>query len=474
MKISQANSTKFSYASGDFNPIHLDNIYARRTQFGNTIPHGINILIHSLEYVADDLVNKSIDRIVSTFHQFLLTDEEFAVEYTYSNDETIRITVFTKKCIIQRTEIYLGDYKSNCNVDNEIFFKSLPVDLQLTQMQSFSGTDKLSCNFDLLHQLYPRVSKLLPIAQLCALTVTSRLVGMNCPGMNSLFTGIDLKFNTFANYSKDVVGFEVKRFDRRFNLLSIDLSHSEFYGTLNCMIRAQPVKQMSFKEIYELVPNDLFHDRKMLVVGGSRGLGEVCAKILAAGGADVVITYNQGQSEAQLIVDEILSYNMRARAIHLNINDLVLNNKFLLNQTDLEFLDLLYFTTPKIVANQSSEWDRGIYDNYTKYYIDSIGSILNQFNIGNYTKEKQGFLFMPSTAFINEPEYGYYEYSAAKASMEIYGKFLISRFKNMKVYSPRLPRIKTDQTAGVKSNLPDAFSILYPLLSGYASDLNAT
>ena len=39
----------FSKASGDFNPIHLDPILARRTIYGECIVHGIHGLIWALE-----------------------------------------------------------------------------------------------------------------------------------------------------------------------------------------------------------------------------------------------------------------------------------------------------------------------------------------------------------------------------------------------------------------------------------------
>ena len=44
-----------------------------------------------------------------------------------------------------------------------------------------------------------------------------------------------------------------------------------------------------------------------LIVGGSRGLGALTAKILAAGGGKVIITYATGRADAEDLTEEIRS-----------------------------------------------------------------------------------------------------------------------------------------------------------------------
>jgi len=38
--ITQQQSQEFAELSGDYNPLHVDPLYARRLQFGNTVIHG--------------------------------------------------------------------------------------------------------------------------------------------------------------------------------------------------------------------------------------------------------------------------------------------------------------------------------------------------------------------------------------------------------------------------------------------------
>lgn len=44
--ISQANINRYAEASGDFNPIHIDEDYARGTPLGGTVAHGMLVLAY--------------------------------------------------------------------------------------------------------------------------------------------------------------------------------------------------------------------------------------------------------------------------------------------------------------------------------------------------------------------------------------------------------------------------------------------
>ena len=59
-------------------------------------------------------------------------------------------------------------------------------------------------------------------------------------------------------------------------------------------------------------------------------------------------------------------------------------------------------------------------------------------------------IFYPSTALIDTPENGQEEYIAAKSAGELLCRYCADRSPRLKFHVPRLPRMKTDQTAGIR------------------------
>ena len=53
-KMEQANIDAYAEASGDFNPIHIDEEFARSTRFGGTIAHGMMVAAMLSELMATE------------------------------------------------------------------------------------------------------------------------------------------------------------------------------------------------------------------------------------------------------------------------------------------------------------------------------------------------------------------------------------------------------------------------------------
>ena len=56
IKINNKNQLLFSKYSGDYNPVHVDPIYARRSMYGEQVVHGVNTLLLSLDFFQKKII----------------------------------------------------------------------------------------------------------------------------------------------------------------------------------------------------------------------------------------------------------------------------------------------------------------------------------------------------------------------------------------------------------------------------------
>jgi hypothetical protein len=92
--------------------------------------------------------------------------------------------------------------------------------------------------------------------------------------------------------------------DDRFRLLRMSISGPGVTGEIEAFARGVPSTQPTIHDIAQFVRPGEFTGSTLLVIGASRGLGELAAKIVAAGGGKVIGTYASGREEAERIAHE--------------------------------------------------------------------------------------------------------------------------------------------------------------------------
>ena len=182
-----------------------------------------------------------------------------------------------------------------------------------------------------------------------------------------------------------------------------------------------------------------------VVVGGSRGLGEVTAKLLAAGGAEVFITYHRGEDDARRIVSEIVSNGAKASCHRLNVLDPRIDLPPEI-ATGSKPVHLYYFATPFIFGSTKAKFSRRRFDLFCDFYVGGFLSTIEAFMSCRRGVKK---IFYPSTTAIDEMPLDMAEYGAAKAAGENLCDFLQKTHPSIKIYKPRLPRLATDQTVSL-------------------------
>ncbi len=449
-RFTRYDQLSFACLSQDHNPIHIDPIIARRRMYGQQVVHGVNALLWSLAILAEHLNRRTlIDGLHCSFLKPILLETDTVVlidrvDFSKSKIEILQFDNCVARLVIrfrenQASPSFISTSEFPEVVPNDV--RKYPLELTVESIASQSGSLALFLNVTKTNDIYG--SGLLDIfgqAQIAEIIVLTRLVGMYVPGLHSIFTDIDLK----RSLQSESAGFDyqVLDFDTRFNLATIICHSSNFESTLKAFLSPSSVKQSRYTDVCMKDRQLTVPFQRALVIGGSRGLGEVTVKLLAAGEANVLLTYSTGEEDAKAIVDDIISQGGKACAIRFDVShpiDATLVAFLQFNPTHVYF-----FATPYIFSGHKGVFSYEKFESFSDFYIDAFNKLVRPL----ITAGTRNF-FYPSTVAIDELPDAMGEYTVAKAAAEVYCKWMTHNQPHLTIFTPRLPRLATDQTVSI-------------------------
>jgi len=454
--VSHEEGELFARLSGDYNPLHLDALYARRLQFGGMVVHGVHHMLRAWDILAGKIPWSGQQDLVSLSAAMpspVKYGDELSCEVTLFPDR-LAAKIQTEVRGLQCMSLELG-YASR-DVGNTRTLACAPVDGPVPREdvvdQPFppfltEGRFPLHCDRGLAGRLFPNLSQDVPDDVLATVLACTRVVGMACPGLHSVFTGFRLARQAADAASDGMeLTFQVGKTDKRFARTRIAVEGPGIEGELDTFFRPAPVAQPTCKEIAQAVTAGCFAGQHALVIGGSRGIGETTAKILTAGGALVCITYFKGEREARAVCDDIAENGGRCLARPLNVLD---DRKGYITTLMRDFVPshVYYFPTPKIEKMTQDIWHEEVFARYIQYYVAPLRKLVDPW-VGA-AGAKDVVLFYPSSIYIDEQPSGFQEYGAAKQKGEDMCHALAEMHPTLRVVAPRLPTIMTDQTASI-------------------------
>ncbi len=163
---------------------------------------------------------------------------------------------------------------------------------------------------------------------LLATCLFSTLVGMRLPGKYATFIDFSTTFNTLikndCNY--ELCGKVTFKSDSTHTLVEETYIMAQnnpndtcSSGKLNVKVNEPPSLMPSIKSLKNDHLNLGLKNKIVLITGSSRGIGETTAKLFSLHGSKVVVHYNQGQNDANNIVNEIESSGGSAFAVQADI-----------------------------------------------------------------------------------------------------------------------------------------------------------
>ncbi|MFZ0254487.1 MAG: SDR family NAD(P)-dependent oxidoreductase [Gammaproteobacteria bacterium] len=428
----------FAQLSGDYNPIHVDCQVARRLLYGGLVVHGLHLVLWSLDKVIAQWPEAArLEHLRACFRRPLALDQEVTVKLEQSNNNEIKGQIIAGDQTLTEIIFSVGKLHPRLPVDLGVFDVRHATARNLAALENDEGYLPLRIQPDLLYSVFPSLAQIFDHGVAAVLLATTRLVGMICPGLNSLFSGLELTFSAGEPDScQHLLRYTVTRLDRRFNMIDIEIEGWNFHGKLNAFVRPSPANQLAMEQAAMLVKGCPFREQRALVVGGSRGLGEVTAKLLSAGGAHVTLTYSTGQKDAESIVAEIKAHGGTASSTRFNV---LTDSAAALKGP---FTHIYYFASPRIVPGRRAPFDVALFKTYCTFFVEGLAALISKV-AGPVT------IFYPSSIFLDTPEKGFVEYAAAKAAGEALCRYLERERRGLSVRIVRLPRMRTDQTQSI-------------------------
>ena len=235
----------FAKLSGDHNPLHVDPVIARRLLFGRQVVHGL----HALLWGADECLKTRTQglellTVKATFQAGIgvgqsvncicIDQNEHQTEIRLEIDKApaMWIQIAWSPSRQHRTDTVLGAFHEPGKCRERSF----------EEAAGASGSVPMYLDRELAATLFPNLMRLVPPMQLAALLATTRLVGMECPGLHSIFSGLDLAF-----FSDDdgvpKLNYHVADGNRRLALLSMDVDAPGMRGRIKTFYRPTPQGQ---------------------------------------------------------------------------------------------------------------------------------------------------------------------------------------------------------------------------------------
>jgi acyl dehydratase len=439
----------FADLTGDFNPIHMDPIAARRTQAGAVVVHGIHVILWALDKLVE--LGAVTERIVSLkvqFTNFIHVGSQLELKLLGQDGRSIRAELSLGRLTTATLIVTFGTRKGIEGIELPVIAPRMSPAHQPANFDRFEEMAKLGGWMDIvgpanrIQRYFPYASSAIGSSRVTAIALLSTLVGMICPGLHSLFGGFAVELVDNPRY-QDRIGFQVSGTDERFRMIRMSVTGAGICGSVQAFLRWPPIAQASLSDIMNIVAPTEFAGSTALIIGGSRGLGALTAKILAAGGGKVIVTYATGRADAGELTEEIRNQtaNDICHAFQYNIHEDAATQLGSLRAT---VTHLYYFATGNIARQKEDLFVTSLFDEFIRMYVKGF------YDCCRYLGERGSqalTAFYPSSEFVESNPPNMTEYSMAKMVGEMLCANMNRAGGRVHIIVSRLPRLLTDQTA---------------------------
>jgi acyl dehydratase/NAD(P)-dependent dehydrogenase (short-subunit alcohol dehydrogenase family) len=445
----------FASVSGDVNPIHVDAKWAAAHFPGAPVVHGQHILLWALDELVRARPGTHFASIQATYVKPVIVGDR--VEASLSQDhKLVQIKVLGEVAAAVRVETggnaALGESRFE---GGAVAAAARP--RRVTELAGLSGTVTLPSLARSLTTRFDALTQALGGDRVIGLAAISTLVGMECPGLHSMLSKIAVR--TDAAMDRDGLAFQVRKFHESMSLVEIDVDGMGISGTVSAFTAREPAPAAPDEALRAMVSQTAFRGQRPLVVGATSGLGYATARLLAAGGADPVLTWHASPPDE--IIRTVRTFGASGTAVRL---DATAPTQGLadIEASGWDGEELYYFATPRIFRRRIEPYQKADFRDFVSVFVDGFHEIVRHVasrSAGRLT------VFYPSSIAVQDSTADLPEYAQAKTMGEQLCVQMEKKMPHLKIVVARLPRIATRQTdtfLKVKSETSEA--IMLPLI----------
>jgi NAD(P)-dependent dehydrogenase (short-subunit alcohol dehydrogenase family) len=442
--VDAAHQRAFARLSGDSNPIHLDAIEARRTLVGVPIVHGMHAVLILLdsELLRMPRALRAGVAISATFQHPMLVGETVRTHRRRSGSTTTLAleNAFGKRLLdLEIRPATIGASTAGQPIVAEASGSTTPAERTIAGCAGASGAVFIRRSG--FASRFPAAVHALGADVVASLAGLSRVVGMECPGRDSLLSAVRVSLRPLGRAG--TLQWRVVRVDPRFGVARLDVGNECVEGTVDAFVRRPAAALPAFEAAAARVGRADFAGQRALIVGGSRGLGAATALLVAGGGGSAMITYASGTMEARALQAEARRYGRRIEAAHF---DVTAPDTSALRRLVTRFrpTHLYYFATPRIFFRRRDDFDADLFERFSAFYVTHFAAVAEAAGAARPLS-----IFFPSSAAVDDARPEWMEYAAAKAAGEALCAALQAAHPAGRIVVRRLPRTATDQTASI-------------------------
>ena len=395
-KLNLKDARSYAKKSGDKNKIHIDNKVEKFSNFKKPIIHGCYIVEEIFFKIKNikNFENNIIENLQIFFKEPIFVNEKISIYLIKVKKNILKLGVFSG--IIEKIFITIELKKQN-NKKKTLFKK-------FSEKEFFTELKNIS-----------------------------KSVG-NFQNKINIISQIDIEFT--KKFSKSN---KVKKINSSLYELKIDnknFSSSTKFLSLSSSFSEKKIFFDKKLENFKIVTNP----KKILIIGGSSGLGKVLVNFLSKKNIDVTFTYNKNYNDAK---------TLHAKNKHLKyfkFNENILKNKKI-NQKLKYFSYIYFFPTPKIFEMTDDYFE---FENLSKF-INTYSIFLKNI-INCLSKDKKYKIYVPSSKIVTLKHNKFFDYRLGKIIQENLCQFINLKSKNIKIYNPRLGVHYTRKTFHLMNN----------------------